>query len=61
MPKGRPWELKSATRDISGMARCVLFGVGSPAEDIKSADSTTDWKYWMIGKTARIGGLVPGI
>ena len=56
MPKGRPRELKSATTVIGGDPNIVLLEA-NPPQRIKIL-GLQDWKYWKIGKTARIGKKV---
>ena len=55
MTKGRPRELKSAMAVIDGDPTVVLLEP-DPPQRIKIL-GLQDWKYWKIGKTARIGGL----
>ena len=52
-PKGRPRGLKSATTVIDGDPGVVLLEA-NPPQRIKIL-GLQDWKYWKIGKTARIG------
>ena len=53
MTKGRPRELKSATTVIEPYPGLVLLEP-DPPQRIKIL-GLQDWKYWKIGKTARIG------
>ncbi len=62
-PKGAQGAAMGAQKCYGGNRRdrngCVFWG-RIPSRGYKIL-GFQDWKYWMIGKTARIGGLVPGI